>query len=146
LYTSAPVSDTFLDYVDLLLPRLTAEIERLSAPSATRSYTLVHAGESRRPAEISRVIEAAFGWQPTSLRVRLKDRDADSLANELIGAADSPVGLADVLIVGERDEVVVISPRRDELRASFAAWARSRDSHRVLAVHISDTSGERLSA
>jgi hypothetical protein len=145
LYTITPVDDALVKYLDLVLPRLAAELERLTVPDGEVSLDTEYPVQDRDRLEVAAVLEAAFGHPPTTFTLRPRNRNAKELATELLTATDSPVSLADVLLINRSEEILVVSPRREELRATFAAWARSKDAHRVMSVHVSEAN-HRLTA
>jgi len=147
LYTQSQIQEAGLKYIELVLPRLQAELEQACAGGKTGwefSGEMLRSLDERE--EIVRTLSQAFGWSPITLRVRLKDRDPHIVAKELLNAVDTPVKLTDLVLAGAEGELLVISPRREELRGSLALWARARDSHRRLHAQITDLTTERLSA
>jgi hypothetical protein len=146
VFTCQTLSESLISYLDLVLPRLASELERLALPDLECSWIPIPVREERDRAEIVRLVEAAFGKPPATLKLRAKDRDTRALAHELLVATGSPIGLADILFATDREELVIVSPRRDEFRVAIAAWARSRDTHHVLGVHLAETGDKRVSA
>jgi HD-GYP domain-containing protein (c-di-GMP phosphodiesterase class II) len=146
LYTAGPIDAALVNYLELVLPRLASELARLTVPDGELRFGIEVPVQNRDRSEVIGLLQAAFGHPPTTFTLRPRNREATELATELLTAVDSPVGLADVLLMNRTEEVLVLSPRREELRAAFAAWARSRDAHRVMSVHVTDASSHRLTA
>jgi hypothetical protein len=146
LYTAGPIDAALVNYLELVLPRLASELARLTVPDGELRFGIEVPVQNRDRSEVIALLQAAFGHPPTTFTLRPRNREATELATELLTAVDSPVGLADVLLMNRTEEVLVLSPRREELRAAFAAWARSRDAHRVMSVHVTDASSHRLTA
>jgi len=146
-YTRVPIQGPLLAYLETILPRVATELDHWSSSAEGNrdvAQEALRTIDSRR--EIEQTIADAFGYPPLTLKVRLHGRDAQQTARELLTATDSPVRVTDMVLLAPNDEVVVVSPRREELRSSFAAWARARDSHRPLQAQVSDLASDRLSA
>jgi hypothetical protein len=143
VYTAAPIAEEMLAYIELILPRISCSLYRASFGANQELDDLPRHLEERHSVE--QRIRAAFGADTASVTFKTKATDPQPLSRDLLVAPDSPVLLTDIVLAGEPNQLVVISPR-NELRASLPRWAQSKGSHRTGVSEFLVSDPQRLTA
>ncbi len=127
IYTSEPLNDPIVGYIELILPRVSLSTYRSTAQHVELEET---PKELIERFAVEQKIRAAFGVDPSTVTIKTRTRDPQPFARDLLMSPDSPVLLTDVVLAGSPNEIVVISPRED-LRSTIPRWAQSRPQHKA---------------
>ena len=114
----------------------------LSFDETTQSVTLTSNMRARVTLDL---LKAELSTDAASVTIKTKTADPDPLARDLLSAPDSPVLLTDIVLAGEPNQLVVISPR-NELRVSLPLWAQSKGPHRTGVSEFFVSDPQRLTA
>jgi hypothetical protein len=138
--------ESFVEFLDVVSPRLGCAIEMRLASASRSDWNPDETVQTADCASVVGLVEAAFGNPPSTFTLRPRGSDRQALLTDLLTSSDSPLTLADLLVASGEEDIVVVSPRRDELAAALSSWVGSNDRQRVLSIRASESSGKRMSA